>query len=204
MPNADRVIVSADLHAFFHEELVQSQQQVGVRMHETTEFYLVNLLVEFSRRDDVADMYRDEPLVVLHRRAAAAPLATQLTIFKQLGDYALYVAGFFAEFIEKSLVNMDYYTAMGEAAYKNLAQLCAAAHKPAALASLYAQLAEGFMPNMMVLTQVSNRARQRSGSAMDLLRLYDRYVRTQNGRVKQMLEGRGLLVEGGGLKRSNK
>ena len=202
MPDANRVIVSHDLHAFFHEEVVQARQQVGVRMHEAAEFYLVHLLVEFSHRDDVADMYRDEPLVVLHRRAAAAPLATQLTLFKQLGDYALYVAGFFAEFIEKSLVHMDYYLAMGVAAYNNLAQLSVAARKPQALTQLYGQLAAGFMPFVAVLTQVSHRARQRNSSDIDLLKLYDRYVRTQNDRARQMLEGRGLLVHGVGLKRA--
>lgn len=196
MPDASPLIVKCDLHTFFLEEVTQACSRVGVRMQEATEYYLVHLLVDFSRRDDVSEMYRNEPLVVLHRRAAAAPVSEQLVIFKQLADYALYVAGFFAEFIEKSLVNMDYYTAMGIAAYSNLAQVCAAAHKPQALSALYQALARDFVPIVAVLTQISHRARQRSNSDIDLLKIYDRYVRTQSDRAKRMLEGRGLLVDG--------
>jgi hypothetical protein len=195
MPTPNKVIVSANLHAFFHKEVVQSRSELGVMLSEAAEYYLVNLLVHFSHRDDVVNLYQDEPLIVLHRRAQQAPLAEQFTIFKQLADYALYVAGFFAEYIERSLVNMDYYLAMGTAAYANVVQLCTATRKPQALQAVYQELTDQFMRMVIVLNQVSTRARQRNSRDVDLLKLYDRYVRTQNDRAKKMLVGHGLAVD---------
>jgi hypothetical protein len=193
MPNDNRLIVSADLHGFFRDEVVASKRQVGAQVAEATEYYLVQLLVDFSRVD-VTDLYQNEPLLVLHQRAQEAPLAQQMVIFKQMGDWALYVAGFFAEFIERSLVTTEYYSAMGTAAYRNLAGLCASSHKPHTLHAMYLGLAQQFSTLVDVLTQVCHRARERNSTDVDLLKLYDRYVHTQNDRVRKMLEGRGLNV----------
>ena len=194
MPDDTRLIVSADLHGFFRDEVVASKRQVGVDVAESTEYYLVHLLAEFSHRGDVKDLYQDEPLLVLHQRAREAPLAQQMVIFKQMGDWALYVAGFFAEHIERSLVTPDYYTTMGTAAYRNLAGLCASSRKPETMHTLYLTLANQFPVLVDVLTQVCHRARERNSTDVDLLKLYDRYVHTQSDRVRKMLEGRGLNV----------
>ena len=187
-----KLIVSADLHGFFRDEVVAARAQMGVRLSEATEYYLVELLVHFSRRVDIEDMYQDEPLLVMHQRAREAPLAQQLVIFKQMADWALYMAGFFVEYIERSLVTVDYYSAMGTAAYARVAELCASGHKPQTVHQMYHELAGQFGAVADVLTQVSHRARQRNHSDLDLLKLYDRYVRTQNDRARRMLEGRGL------------
>lgn len=194
MPDPKSLIVSADLHGFFRDEVQASRRHIGVSLGEHTEFYLVHLLVEYAHRTDVSEFSLDEPLLVLHQRAREAPLAQQLIIFKQMGDWALYVAGFFAEFIERSLVTLDYYTAMGTAAYRNVASLTSAAHKPQTVHGTYVELADKFVSVVDVLTQISHRSRQRNSTDIDLLKLYDRYVRTQNQRVRKMLEGRGLHV----------
>lgn len=194
MPDDKSLIVSADLHGFFRDEVQASRRQIGVALGDATEFYLVNLLVEYAHRTDVSEFDLNEPLLVMHQRARQAPLAQQLIIFKKMGDWALYVAGFFAEFIERSLVTLDYYTAMGTAAYRNVASLASAGHKPQAVHGTYMELADKFVSVVDVLTQISHRSRQRNSTDIDLLKLYDRYVRTQNDRVRKMLEGRGLHV----------
>ncbi len=194
MPDDQKLIISADLHGFFRDEVQASRQQIGVTLADATEYYLVHLLVEFSHRQDVTEQYQDEPLLVLHQRAREAPFAQQLVIFKQMGDWALYVAGFFAEFVERSLVTLDYYTAMGKAAYRNVASLTAGGHRPQAVHETYVELADKFQAAVDVLTQICHRSRQRNSTDIDLLKLYDRYVRTQNHRVRKMLEGQGLHI----------
>lgn len=194
MPDAKTLIVVADLHGFFREEVVASRRQTRVHLSDAAEYYLVELLVAFSQRSSVADMYQDEPLLVLHQKAREAPLSQQITIFKQLADWALYVAGFFVEFIEKSLVTVDYYTAMGTAAYRNVAALCVSGNKPQAAQAVYTELADKFAATVVVLTQICHRSRQCNNSSIDLLKLYDRYVRTQNDRARKILEGTGIDV----------
>lgn len=205
MSDDNKLIVSHDLHGFFRDEVRASRRHIGVSFSEPTEFYLVHLLVEFSHRGDITQQYGDEPLLVLHQKAREAPLAQQMVIFKQMGDWALYVAGFFAEFIERSLVTLDYYTAMGMAAYRNVASLTASGTKSQTVHATYVELADNFAGAVDVLTQISHRSRQRNSTDVDLLKLYDRYVRTQNDRVRKMLEGRGLHVAevGGGKKETS-
>jgi hypothetical protein len=190
------VLVHTDLHEFFRDEVVQARRRLGVAIDEATEYYLVNLLSAFSRRDGIGQIDTDEPLVLLHRRALEADANERFAIYKQMGDWALYVAGFFAEFIERSLVSVDYYVSMGTAAYRSLAQLALTGAPRHALHQLYEDMARMFAKLVAVFGQVALQARERSGSAVDLLRLYNRFERTQEGRAKKMLEGRGVLAPG--------
>jgi len=65
-------------------------------------------------------------------------------LLKDLGDLSLYVAGFFAEFIERSLVDKSYYIAMGGSAYSDLSGLIGMQRQGEVFAKLYVELAQKF------------------------------------------------------------
>ena len=57
---------------------------------------------------------------------------------KQVGDTSLYVAGFFAESLTRSLVDVDYYVGIGQSAYAQLARSLGGHHS---LTEIYGELA---------------------------------------------------------------
>jgi hypothetical protein len=188
-----RLIVNGDLGEFFREEVKDAQESLGLELPELTEFYLVNLLCDYSRGPGGPEL-GEEPLALRYKRALEARPAERFTLLKSLGDESLYVAGFFAESIERSLVDVGYYISMGGTAYGSLSELLGSQRRSATFAVLYEQLARGFPELVGLLNEVSDRARGNSDSDHDLLRLYERWLRTKSTRTQRLLHERGVLV----------
>ena len=108
---------------------------------------------------------------------------------RNVGDRALFVAGFFGESLETSVVGLDYYGEIGSAAYANLS----ASLVPRAsdgFRALFGELAADFSGFVEVLAEVGGKTR--GDQPVDLLRLYQRYVRTGSRRDLAQLLRRGL------------
>jgi hypothetical protein len=123
---------------------------------------------------------------------------------KQVGDTSLYVAGFFAESLTRSLVDVDYYVGLGQSAYAQLARSLHGAPRaqrsgsPAALTEVYEELAAKFPRFVDVLAAVRKRvAMFQLGQAPDIGRLYELWLRTRDEWVEQKLKEAGLLVDPG-------
>jgi hypothetical protein len=188
--NQSRLIVSRDLGEFFRQEVSEAKDSLGIKLSDNAEFYIVNLLCDFSRRE-AAPSLGDEPLALLYKKALEATPAERVQLLKNLGDVALYIAGFFGEFIERSLVDVDYYISMGGNAYGNLSSLVGGQRHGATFAELYLQLAKRFTEIVDLLNQISERARSENNG--DLLKLYNRWARTGSQRIHKLLVERGLL-----------
>ena len=198
MTETKRLIVSKDLNEFFKNEVVSARSDLGVKMSELTEYYLVNLLCEYSRRDNVNTAQPGaEPLALLLKNANEATPSERVQRLKHLGDVALYVAGFFTDFVEKSLVDVDYYISMGGSAYGNLSGIIGNQRHGDTFAELYGQMSIKFTELVDVLNQIAERSQQKSGTDADLLRLYDRWARTGSLRIRKLLLERGLLPSDG-------
>lgn len=194
MPDSP-LIVSHDLSEFFRQELVSAKGSLGIEISELTEYYLVNLLCEFSRHAHRPEL-GTQPLALQYKSALESIPSERAQRLKDLGDESLYVAGFFSEFIERSLVNVGYYISMGGSAYGSLSDLVGGRGHGATFAQLYEQLAVSFPSLVDLLNQVSDQTRTNSDSN-DLLRLYERWLRTGSTRVQRLLHERGLFVHEG-------
>ena len=192
MSQSSRLIVSHDVTEFFRAEVISATSQLGVQLGEAAEFYLVRLLSDFSGRNS-GRAPSGEPLAFMYKKATESCAAEQVQRFKDLGDVALYVAGFFTDSIERSMVDVDYYICMGGTAYRSLSALVGAQHHGDQFAQLYSQLAVRFTDLVDVLNQISDRSFDKTQRDTDLLKLYDRYARTGSERMRRMLLGRGLL-----------
>jgi len=135
----------------------------------------------------------DEPLAFLHKRAIEAAFPERVKLLKDLGDVALYVAGFFADFIERSLVDIDYYVSMGCNAYGSLSEIVGARRHGEAFAQIYRQLARRFSQFVDLLTEIAERTRTGIDDHVALLKLYDRWARTKSQRIHKLLLDKGLL-----------
>jgi len=190
-----RLIVSNDLGEFFRGELTGARDTLGMKVPELAEYYLVNLLCDFSRQDTSVEV-GEEPLALLYKRALDATPAERVSLLKNLGDLSLYVAGFFTEFIERSLVGVSYYVSMGGNAYGSLCGLVGGQRQGSSFFEVYDQLARRFAEFVELLNEVSERTRDQDDNAK-LLRLYERWLRTGDLRVQRQLADKGLLARDG-------
>ena len=116
---------------------------------------------------------------------------TRLRRLRNLGDRALFIAGFFGDSLSRSVVDIDYYGDVGRAAYANLADSLARQVTEKSWPGLYLELAQRFDQFVDVLAEVGDRTR--FGGSEDLLRLYERYVRTGSPRDRGRLLRRGQV-----------
>jgi hypothetical protein len=110
------VTLAASVDEFFHEVVTDALEAVDLDASEPASWYLVGLLGEFTRA-----RLTDEPLGMKLAQPGEDP-CERVRNLKQVGDTSLYVAGFFAESLNRSLVDVDYYVGIGQSAYSQLAR----------------------------------------------------------------------------------
>jgi hypothetical protein len=156
-----------------------------VEASEATEFYLVRLLEEFTRPGR-ADLL-DPPLALDYLAASHLPAPQRYAKLKRVADTALFVTGLFVDSLDRTLVGVDYYTALGRNAYARLS----AEPMRAARAAPFEDLAGRFLEYVRVLMQISDQDIFRR--EQDTLRLYKRWLHTGGRREADVLIRRGLI-----------
>jgi hypothetical protein len=110
-----RVVSAPNLFDYFHQRVEDARSGKPVRISNDTSLYLATLLTERARADRPAPT--EQTLAELHLRAANAPPVEQARAYRELGDRALYLLGYFAESLSRRTVGPAYYAEMGQAAY---------------------------------------------------------------------------------------
>ena len=172
--------------AEYFKELVETameHQHLAVR--DLTSFYLVNLLTGFVHLDR-SGAAGDEPLGIRLTRALQTGGSRQRDGLREVGDLSLFISGFFADSLNRSLVDIDYYIQLGECAYGSLAR-----RGDPALGDVFDELAGKFSACVDVLGEVSERSALASNS--DVLRLYEKWLRTRSKRSGDLLAERGIV-----------
>jgi hypothetical protein len=168
----------------FFRELVESAL-AHQRLSTTadTAFYLVHLLASFLERSTDGE---SGPLALRLAQALSSGGIRRQAGLKAIGDESLFVSGFFAESLGRRLVDVDYYVAIGGAAYDTLGRMETEPRSP-----VFAELARKFVGFVDVLNEVSERTSCASNA--DLVRLYARWLRTGSPRSGQLLVARGVV-----------
>lgn len=177
------VCLAASVDEYFHEVVTDALSVVELEASEPASWYLVGLLGEMTRA-----RISDEPLGVKLAQPSA-DAAERVKTLKHVGDTSLYVAGFFAESLSRSLVDVDYYVGIGQNAYAQLAKSLGAQRS---LTDVYEELADKFPHFVDVLAEV----RKRSDFATpDVGKLYEMWLRTRDEWIEKKLRALGVLVE---------
>jgi hypothetical protein len=183
------VTLAASVDEFFHEVVTDALSAVDLDASEPAGWYLVGLLGEFTTA-----RLTDEPLGM--KLATAGQLPDQrVRTLKEVGDTSLYVAGFFAESLSRSLIDVDYYVGLGQNAYSQLARSFGS-HR--SLGEVYEELAAKFPQFVDVLAAVRKRVTlaELNGSS-DIGKLYEIWLRTRDEWVEKKLKQAGVIVDTG-------
>jgi hypothetical protein len=173
---------------YFRELVESALTRQQLRPNELTSYYLVDLLCRFVRPDRRIPFADDtaEPLALRLGRALESGGMEQRARLRNLGDFSLFMTGFFSDSLSRRSVDIDYYVSMGEYAYGSLSR-----RDEDALGDVFAELARKFVPFMDVLSMVSEQAGVRS--SVDVLRLYEKWLRTGSARDGQRLADQGIV-----------
>ena len=172
---------------YFKDLVEGALEHQRVSSSEATAFYLVSLLAGFVSPER-ADGRRliDEPMAVRLARALQTGGIQQREGLRRVGDGSLFISGFFGDSLNRRAVDIDYYITLGGYAYGSLGR-----RDEDACADIFAELAEKFVSYVDVLAEVSERSSINSNT--ELLRLYEKWLRTGSRRNGELLVERGIV-----------
>jgi len=170
---------------YFKELVDGALVHQGIAANELTAFYIVQLLAGFLQRKDTQS-HDSEPLALQLAQALDSGGMKQRAGLKQIGDASLFISGFFADSLRRKVVDVDYYASIGGFAYHTLSL-----DEHDTLALVFAELGNKFVSFVDVLSEISERTS--CGSNADLLRLYEKWLKTGSPRSGQLLVERGVL-----------
>ena len=150
----DRPLLREQAPAEYFKELIESARaRQHLRAGEFTSYYLVNLLCQFVRPDAREAFTEDgEPLAIRLTRALQTAGPAPRARLRRLGDFSLFMSGFFADSLRRRTMDVDYYVSMGEYAYGSLSR-----HDEEAFSDVFGELARKFVGFMDVLAHVEQR-----------------------------------------------
>jgi len=169
---------------YFKQLVDEALAHQRIAAQELTAFYVVQLLAGYLQQRQGEDS--TEPLALKLARALEAGGFQQRTTLRQIGDTSLFVSGFFSDSLRHKLVDVDYYVSIGGCAYNALSR-----QETDALSPVFAELADKFAVFVDVLSEVSERSSCSSNS--DLLRVYEKWLKTGSARSGQLLIERGVV-----------
>lgn len=187
MAQAERIpeiVAQTDLFEFFHPRVESAVAHQRVPVSNETVYYLSHLLAEQGRVD--AEPAPDATLVELRHRAVAAPRAEAVSLWKQLGDRTLVVAGYFREQVDRRRLSRDYYGRMGSTAYDALGRMMGGE----GFGAIFAELAVRWHACTDVIAEVRDESADCKDA--DVLRLYEEWLRTGSPRVAERLRTLGV------------
>lgn len=147
------LVKANSMQVYFREALEASVRCSSIKVTQTAQAYMVQLLHEFSR-SEVAFAGTDygEKIVLAHmlERGLLAESQEALKIYRHLGDTCLYLLGFFRESALERVVSQRYYNDMGAQAYWQAANLARSHYS-----SLFYELSERFNDMVILLENVA-------------------------------------------------
>jgi len=185
---------TAGLMEYFKEAVENATERLRVDISDETEFYVVDLLFRYAHA---------EALVTRHLNTETGTFAElflksqeqngdrRALILKYIGDTTLFLAGFFSDSFQRSLVDIDYYASLGRASYHNLLDLLTARVIQWRLEDVFDELSQKFVQVMDILGEVA--ASDEPQQAVDLLRIYERWIRTRSRRDEGLLRQKGII-----------
>ncbi len=178
-----------NIYDFFDERVGRAASSRDIELTTETRQYLALLLTQpetaLNRRDP-------DTLAELHLKAANANRTEALRLYRTLGDRALYVAGYFAESLERRPVGVSYYADMGGAAYSRVAVLGQVGREVDPWTRLFRELAHRFHDCLELLRDVADQ--NRAEGCRNLMELYEHFLRTRSQNAARRLGEMGVFA----------
>jgi hypothetical protein len=187
----------SNLREFFHDSVNDAMECNRLNADHHTAHYVVNLLTLFARAEafhEATDSSAGrQPLALMLADALDAPTAEgRYAGLQRIGDVALFVAGFFADDLQSSVVDLDYYVSMGGGAYSSLSMETRGTMRGKAFGSVFAELGAKFQQFVDVLNDVRDQAGSLTDA--DVLRQYEVWLKTGSERARRLLRQQGVFT----------
>ena len=108
-----------NLFDFFHQQIQEIIRYYNHQLSKEGILYLSNLLVE---RAEQPKLEYPETLAELRFFAVKQNPLHAARVYREMGDRALFVSGFFRQSLDSKIVGLDYYLNMGAMAYSYLSK----------------------------------------------------------------------------------
>jgi hypothetical protein len=189
------IITNKSLQEYFFDSVNAAVRNQHIDTSDETINYLVNLLTTFSRSEDLFEYTEDgvtlKPLALMYTDALSeTALIERIRILQKLGDTALFISGVFSDSLNRKIVDVDYYIAMGGNAYSYLSDSMRNHYRGSAVHPLFEELTKKFVDFVDVLSEVTEN--QWLATNYDIMRLYEVWVRTGSERTKAILQKLGI------------
>lgn len=179
----------ADLSPWFEQQLDEALTRRGVTAGERTRAYLVDLLARVGVGRD-PDVLKTPLAIQLAEARSVMGEAERLRRFRALGDDALYLRGFCTEHLEHRGISAEYVATLGEAAYVQAGAL-ATRSAGRGVSEVYRELARKFAGLAEALDEIRESTVFRT--PRDIVRLYDRWLKTHSPRIAERLTEEGVF-----------
>lgn len=196
-PQSERLITGTNLREYFQHTIDDALSTRGVDAAVETVYYIVNLLTVYQRADRLYEQAGEglelKPLAVMYAEALEIPHPDQRNhLVQRLGDIALFIAGVFSDSLQRKLVDVDYYIAMGSNAYGYLSDAMRGSDRGKAFCAIFTELSSKFPEFVAALAQVRDGSSLRTDG--DILRVYELWLRTGDRRAERRLRELGIGV----------
>lgn len=191
--------VTLDMDTFFQEEVLAVAQKQGLKVSPFATQYLARVLAKFANADSylptvvkaTGESQREVPkLALLWLNSITQNPTDQYFQLQFLGDFALFTSGFFGDRIKSSVVDLDYYVAMGGQAYQRAGQLRETIASENAL-NVFFELSTGFAEFVEVFAEISDQSLLANDQS--LLKLYEKWLASRSDRIGRMLNEQGVI-----------
>jgi hypothetical protein len=122
--HAKKIILSTNLQGFFFEHLVELNSKSLCPVPQSVLYYSSDVLDKFALSQDFFEInegkVREKVLGVKLLEATTLTREEQKKVYKEVADMSLLFCGYFAESVNKKIVDTQYYAQLGKMAYGHL------------------------------------------------------------------------------------
>lgn len=191
------LVTEKDLDSYFKSSILSALSNQRVDASEHTVVYLSSMLVHFSQTEHLFEKtehgYQLKPLVLYYADYTEAKSTSERSYaLRRLGDVALFICGLYSQSLNKKVVDIDYYIAMGGGAYARLS--CDQQPHNQVFTDIFAELANNFVNFMDVLSEITE---AQHSSHSDILRQYEIWLRSGSKAAKKRLISQGIYPQSG-------
>jgi hypothetical protein len=189
------LVTDVNVREHFRESIQSALNNQKVDAGEDTVYYVVNLLAYFTHAENLFSRTVEgvdlKPLALIYADAVEAPSVEERhAALKRLGDVALLISGLFSSSLNRKVVDVDYYMAMGGSAYAHLSDISRGTVRGRAFQAIFGELSDKFPRFVDVLAEVSEHSTL--SSQTDVMRLYEIWLRTGSQRAADRLRKLGI------------
>ncbi|MCK5188014.1 MAG: hypothetical protein KAR43_12860 [Deltaproteobacteria bacterium] len=177
---------------FFHKHVKESIKNQNIKITKISEHYLVHLLADFTLTQKAFKLTGNNirPLTLIYHQAQFETANRKIKIFKELGDFSLFITGFLPDSLNRKVIDVDYYISLGRSAYENLSVIFEEIHE-SDFNLLFCELAEKFVAVTDILAEISSESFTQWNDG--ILRLYERWLKTRSKRDERLLFKKGII-----------